>query len=398
MLKISLFRLLAVFAFFIFINNLGFINLAYASEYEALEKSAIDLEQSIVGLVGIDVGTRTSLLNQLTTIKSMLADLKNQASVGSVAPTDLEDISYIVNNYNDTNLTITSIIYLKSSTTTITSSYVFPDLARATQPTARLLQMRKKVLALYANNFATTTKAIDQLSLFSARHPWRNMASPSPDQLDVLVGLIGKYSIIDRFVVVPGNGRGLIIMESDQNERLILQILTNLASDRDRRSPYRAGTYNLSYQVEFYHPSDPKVTFDHDDRSPRPAVEEVIYEVEKSEILNKLATLLTGLPKMDEITDFPTKFVKFVTESHAVIKISSDAGGRTDINISHQQKNCFNDEDEALMLAFANKIIDDSGYQVRPDTEVVALEVPIIVSDRSSSSCTPPGRSVFFSS
>jgi hypothetical protein len=328
----------------------------------------------------------------------MIAGLSNRADLASDVTTDLSNIAYIVNRYNDTTKIVTSEIHFNQSSTTVTKTLRFPELERATQPTARLLQMRQKVTALYAGHFATSSRAVGDVLLFSARHPWRSAGLPPGDQLDVLVGLIGTYSIVESVTLTPGLGYGTLIVATDQNEAVIFEVLTSgyrggNDDDRSARLFRSAGTYDFTYAVDL-NSSGNQLSFlnERDDRR-QPTLSEQELSVSRADVLDVLATELAGFTQMEEIDDFPNKFLDFMTDNRTTLQVGDRVRGSA---IDHSLYRCFNEEDTAVITAFLEEFITANQYQIIPGEETIKIEAPIEFVDESRSvNCSPDGR-IFF--
>lgn len=371
------------------------VSTAHSASIDELVATTEAIEISINRNQTLTTPVRNQLLTQVLIIQGLLANMKNRADLQSNLTTDLAEIAYIVNRYNDTSKTVTSEIHFTQSSTTVTRTLPFPELARATQPTARLLQMRQKVTTLYAQHFATSSRALGETLLFSARHPWRAAGLPASSDLDVLVGLIGTYSIVERVALTPGDGIGTLVVDTDQNERIIFEISSGESRFINDRLPKnnRSTVYDFTYSVDFSPVSDQFRSSISGNNQDQPVIFEREQGISRADILETLEVELAGFTQMDDIDDFPNKFLTFMTENQTALEVG-DKIVQSQINRSLYQ--CFSDADKDLMIDFLQQFVRVNQYQVYPDRDTLQLYAPIIVSDDSRTIRCKSASAVFF--
>ncbi len=325
-------------------------------QLDALAASLLTVGAAVRASTTLTEPERLVLMTQLITVSTEILNLRKALAAYypvtvPVVEVTAEDVGLyrIIVKYNPVSSVATTTLYYDSYATT-TMVYNLPTLLSVAGFDGKMRSLRTEVTNLLFADTGVRTYDLDDLMFVSARNPIRDIGSIAPNSTTAqnLAGKIGVHSIVDSVTVYPGYNTGSIVIGTDQDESVVL----NLTYDTDDNNyDYRAEAFITTPYDAFY-------SFFWDDEGydeATPIASDGAYNATEADIESYIVDLFDTVPFTSEIPNFPDKLRQFLVRSTTYTETNSSGywSGR----------DCFDDPDKVVVNEFVRYVLDGFGAQ-----------------------------------
>ena len=360
-----------------------------SAQLTALQAALISIGGAIASSQSLSDTDRFNLLTQLVAISTQILSLRGSTSVVSNPdPLALEatkdsaaeaGLTRVNVSFNPATNEATIAVTQNRNTTRTTR--VISEVASLPLFESKIERLREVVAMQISNDLNVKYLDVYDELFVTARDPLRDAPVPPGSAIAAyLAENFARYSLLEEIRIMPGDGRGMISIHTDQDEIAELTLMREVDGDGGLLNTY---AYSFQYFINdrinpYYSP-----TFVRDDEpEPLPRATESASGVTEVEVRFFLRSLFNEVPFTTQISNFDTRLTRFLVENPVTQDGALPVG-----------RDCYSSGDKVVVDEFIEFVVDGLGAQYEDVPSITTYIAPQESDDRGSG-CS--GTSRFF--